>query len=200
MSPTFGAAPRSKQYRVKILSKQHPLLVTSKVAMQAAQTAVPRCIDAQARGATLVARKRTGGVAMGMGLAFRRLGFLALFAALALHAGPAAFAVTGDSAEFVKLADDVYAYVGRRNDANAMVIVTRQGVVLVDTGNNQPDTRDLAAKIRSVTDQPVRFVVITQYHGDHFGGSPLFTPPATLIVHDRVARDIAAMKPYQIKS
>jgi hypothetical protein len=133
-----------------------------------------------------------------------RLGLLALLALTPAYA-PSAFiapalAITGETAEFVKLADDVYAYVGRRNDANAMVIVTNQGVVLVDTGNNQPDARDIAQKIKSVTDQPVRWVVISQYHGDHFGGSPLFTPPATLIVHDRVARDLAAMKPHQIKS
>ena len=108
-------------------------------------------------------------------------------------------AITGETAQFVKLADDVYAYVGKRNDANAMVIVTHQGVVLVDTGNSQPDTRDIAEKIKSVTDKPVRFVVISQYHGDHFGGSPFFMP-ATVIVHDKVAKEIAAMKPYQIKS
>ncbi len=110
-----------------------------------------------------------------------------------------ASAMTGEKAEFVKLADDVYAYVGKRNDANAMVIVTNQGVVLVDTGNSQPDTRDIGEKIKSVTDKPVRWVVITQYHGDHFGGSPYFMP-ATVIVHDKVAKEIAAMKPYQIKS
>lgn len=120
------------------------------------------------------------------------------FAILAMFAN-AALAITGPTAEFTKLADDVYAYIGKRNDANAMVIVTNQGVVLVDTGNSQPDTRDLAAKIKSVTDQPVRWVVISQYHGDHFGGSPYFMP-ATLVVHDRVAKEIAAMKPYQVKS
>ncbi len=119
--------------------------------------------------------------------------------AILLLFADAALAITGETAEFVKLANDVYAYIGKRNDANAMVIVTKQGVLLVDTGNSQPDTRDLAAKIKSVTDQPVRWVVISQYHGDHFGGSPYFMP-ATLIVHDRVAREIAAMKPYQVKS
>jgi glyoxylase-like metal-dependent hydrolase (beta-lactamase superfamily II) len=122
-----------------------------------------------------------------------------LLAAWLIQLAPSV-AMTGETAEFVKLADDVYAYVGKKNDANAMVIVTTQGVVLVDTGNNQPDTRDIAAKIKAVTNQPVRWVVITQYHGDHFGGSPLFTPPATLLVHERVARDLAAMKPHQIKS
>ena len=40
--------------------------------------------------------------------------------------------MTGEKPEFVKLADDVSAYVGKRNDANAMIIVTNQGFVLVD--------------------------------------------------------------------
>jgi cyclase len=109
-------------------------------------------------------------------------------------------AVTGEKPEFVKVADDVYAFVGKRNDANALVVVTSQGVVVVDTGNNPPETRILQKFIQSVTAQPVRFVVITQNHGDHVGGTPLFAPPATVIAHDRVAKDWATWKPHQIKS
>src|SRR5215472_6656291 len=117
-----------------------------------------------------------------------------------LLAPAAAPAMTGEKAEMQKLADGVYAFVGKRNDANAVVIVTAQGVVLVDTGNNPPETRILRQDIEAVTTQPVRYVVITQNHGDHSGGTPLFSPPATVIVQDRVAKDWAAMKPYQIKS
>jgi cyclase len=109
-------------------------------------------------------------------------------------------AITGDKAEFKKIAEDVYAFVGKLNDANAMVVVTEQGVVVVDTGNNPPETRILQKFIQSVTSQPVRYVVITQNHGDHTGGTPLFSPPATVVVHDRVARDWAALKGYQVKS
>ena len=116
-----------------------------------------------------------------------------------LFAAPA-FAITGEKAEFVKVADDVYAFIGKRNDANALVVVTTQGVVLVDTGNNPPETRILQNFIKSVTDQPVRYVVISQNHGDHQGGTPLFSPPAHVIVHDRVYKDWAAWKPYQIKA
>jgi len=123
-----------------------------------------------------------------------------VLAVLLAVGAPAAHAITGDKAEFTKLADGVYAYVGKKNDANAMVIVTSQGVVLVDTGNNQPDTRDIAAKIKSVTDQPVRYIVISQNHGDHIGGTPLFSPPAALVVHDRVAKQLADFKPYQVKT
>src|SRR6266571_9439062 len=111
---------------------------------------------------------------------------IALAAALMPHA---ALAVTGGKAEFKKVADDVYAFIGKRNDANALVVVTSQGVVLVDTGNNPPETRILQNFIKSVTDQPVRYVVISQNHGDHQGGTPLFAPPAHVIVQDRVYKD-----------
>ena len=111
------------------------------------------------------------------------ISFILLFASLG------AYAMTGDKAEFQKLADDVYAFVGKLNDANAIAIVTTQGVVVVDTGNNPPETRTLQKFVQSVTTQPVRYVVITQNHGDHTGGTPLFSPPATVIVQDKVAKD-----------
>ena len=124
-----------------------------------------------------------------------------LFILLILLLAPlGAHAMTGDKAEFQKLADDVYAFVGKLNDANAMAIVTTQGVVVVDTGNNPPETRILQKFIQSVTTQPIRYVVITQNHGDHTGGTPLFSPPATVIVQDKVAKDWAAMKDYQVRS
>jgi cyclase len=109
-------------------------------------------------------------------------------------------AMTGEQAEFRQIGDGVYAFIGKRNDANAMAIVTDQGVVLVDTGNNPPETRILQKYIQSVTTQPVRFIIVTQNHGDHTGGTPLFSPPANVIVHDRVAKDWASWKPYQVKS
>jgi cyclase len=123
-----------------------------------------------------------------------------LLAAAIVSVALQAQAITGEKAEFKKLADGVYAYIGKLNDANAMAIVTSQGVVVVDTGNNQPESRNLLKFIQSVTTQPIRYVVITQNHGDHIGGTPLFAPPATVIVHDKVAKDLAALKPYQIRS
>jgi len=109
-------------------------------------------------------------------------------------------AVTGDKPEFNKVADDVYVYVGKSNDANAMVVVTSQGVVVVDTGNNQPETRNILKYIQAISSQPVRYVVITQNHGDHIGGTPLFSPPALVIVHQRVMKDLAEMKPHLVKA
>src|SRR5262245_45679234 len=123
-----------------------------------------------------------------------------LLLALTAIAPQMAHAITGEKAEFKKVADDVYAFVGKLNDANALVIVTAQGVVVVDTGNNPPETRSLQNFIKSVTSQPVRYVIISQNHGDHAGGTPAFAPPAHVIVHERVAKDWASWKPHQIKA
>jgi cyclase len=127
------------------------------------------------------------------------LKLLLLLALAALLPQPAG-AITGEKPEFRKIADDVYAFIGKLNDANALVVVTTQGVVLVDTGNSPPETRVLDKFIKSVTSQPVRYVIISQNHGDHSGGTPLFSPPANVIVHERVAKDWASWKPYQVKS
>ena len=73
------------------------------------------------------------------------ISFILLFAPLG------AYAMTGDKAEFQKLADDVYAFVGKLNDANAMAIVTTQGVVR--RGHRQQSARDAhSAKIRPIGD------------------------------------------------
>ena len=117
-----------------------------------------------------------------------------------LGPGGSARAITGETAELKQLADGVYAFIGKRNDANAMVIVTAEGVVLVDTGNNPPETRILQKLVRSVTGEPVRYVVVSQNHGDHIGGAPLFSPPATVIAHERVFKEWAKWKPFQIKA
>lgn len=118
--------------------------------------------------------------------------------AAAIGAGGSVHAITGNQPEFRKLADDVYVYVGKLNDANAMAIVTTEGVVLVDTGNNTTDTRELLRHVRSVTSAPVRYVVITQNHNDHSGGAALVSPPATTVVHERVAKQWASLRPHQI--
>lgn len=127
---------------------------------------------------------------------FRLLFMVVVFAFLPLEL----YAITPDKPEFRKLAEDVYVYVGKRNDANAMVVVTTQGVVVIDTGNNQPETRNILKHIQAITSQPVRYVIITQDHGDHVGGTPLFSPPAAVIVHQRVAKAWAELRPHLVKA
>jgi glyoxylase-like metal-dependent hydrolase (beta-lactamase superfamily II) len=81
-----------------------------------------------------------------------------------------------------------------------MVVATSQGVVVVDTGIISRRRANIQKYIQSVTQQPVRYVVITQNHGDHIGGTPLFSPPATVVLHARTAKEWASWKPYQVNT
>jgi cyclase len=130
----------------------------------------------------------------------RRPALLALLLCVIFGSGDRAGAVTGEKAELKKIADGVYAFIGKRNDANAMVIVTTAGVVLVDTGNNPPETRTLQKLVQSVTGEPVRYIVVSQNHGDHVGGVPLFSPPANVIAHQRVFAEWTKWRPFQVKA
>ena len=93
------------------------------------------------------------------------------------------------AAQLKQVAPDLYFY---WNDAssNAFFLVTDEGVLVVDTQQHPADARRLLGLIRKITDKPVKWVVVTHAHGDHFLGNPVFKAEgATLISH----RDTRAM-------
>ncbi len=49
------------------------------------------------------------------------------------------------------------------------VRVTPEGVILVDI-KFEPNVADVLAQVRTITSQPVKYVLNTHYHGDHVGG------------------------------
>jgi hypothetical protein len=57
--------------------------------------------------------------------------FFAVGFALAQHLGP----------QIRKLEDGVYVYVGKNFNSNCGIVVTREGVVLIDSGHNATDSR-----------------------------------------------------------
>jgi glyoxylase-like metal-dependent hydrolase (beta-lactamase superfamily II) len=70
---------------------------------------------------------------------------------------------------------------------NVAVRVTNEGVLIVDD-KFPPASAEIAPKVRSVTSQPIRYVLSTHNHGDHTGGHPEFIKTAEIIAH-RNARD-----------
>lgn len=69
-------------------------------------------------------------------------------------------------------------------NSNAGFVVTDAGVVVVDALGTPALGRALAAAIRGVTAQPVKRVVVTHYHADHFYGlGPLKAAGAEVWAH-----------------
>ena len=73
--------------------------------------------------------------------------------------------------------------------SNAGFIVTSEGVVVVDALGSPDLARALLAAIRSVTDQPVRFVIVTHYHADHIYGLQVFKEQGATIIARQEGRE-----------
>lgn len=72
--------------------------------------------------------------------------------------------------------------------SNASFLVTDEGVLVVDTRQHRRDGEDLLARIRKITDKPIKWVVNTHFHADHYLGNAAFKAAgATIISHHDTA-------------
>jgi len=108
--------------------------------------------------------KAAGALAILAGVAFTSPGF-------AQDLGP----------QVKKLGDGVYVYVGANFQANAGIILTQEGVVLIDSGHYPIESRRILDIVKKLTPMPVRFLIDTEPHPDHTTGHFVFSPPAVII-------------------
>lgn len=86
--------------------------------------------------------------------------------------------------EITKLADDVYLF--RHKFHQSIFITTPKGVIVTDPISSDAATW-LKAKIKTLTDQPVRYVIYSHHHNDHITGGSVFADTA-LFVSQTAAR------------
>ncbi len=86
--------------------------------------------------------------------------------------------------EVVKLAEGVYGFIGEKGATNSGFVVTREGVVVIDSQGPKDLALLLKKKIREVTDKPVLYVINTHFHGDHSFGNQYFKEAKEIISHE----------------
>lgn len=84
---------------------------------------------------------------------------------------------------FTKVKDGIYVYTAKPGNSNCGIIMTQEGVVMIDSCHNPPDSHRVLAAIKKLTDKPVRFLIDTETHSDHTFGHYVFSPPAIVINH-----------------
>src|SRR5499425_3031065 len=75
------------------------------------------------------------------------------------------------------MADGVYAAISKpayKVNCNAVIIFLGESVLVVDTHSKPSAARALIAQIKKLTDQPVRYVVNTHFHWDHYQGNEAY--------------------------
>jgi len=77
--------------------------------------------------------------------------------------------------------DGIYVYAGKPGESNCTIILTQEGVVLIDSGNNPTDSQAVMKAVKQLTSQPIRFLINTEPHADHTTGHFVFSPPAIII-------------------
>lgn len=94
-------------------------------------------------------------------------------AALSLLLAPLAHAQFGAEPaelELIQLRDDMYVISNVAVPGLVTALITDDGVLLVDD-KFEIDHENIMRLLRSVTTQPVKYVINTHYHGDHSGGN-----------------------------
>lgn len=83
-----------------------------------------------------------------------------------------------------KIKDGIYVYVGTNFNSNCGIVLTQEGVVLIDSGHNPTDSRAIFDAVKKLSPLPIRFLLDTEPHPDHTTGHFIFSPPATVIAHE----------------
>jgi cyclase len=101
-----------------------------------------------------------------------------------------------DTYERVAAADRVYAFIspetyGQFVTGNTTVVVGDSAALVVDAGHFPQLTRRMIAEIKTLTNKPVRYLVITHFHPDHWMGSAEYRKafPGVTIVSTTYTRD-----------
>ena len=112
------------------------------------------------------------------------------------HEGPS----KGDAKfDIQKVADGVYAAVAApayKVNSNTAIIESDDGVVVVDTHSKPSAARVIVAHLRDMTTKPVRYVVNTHFHWDHWHGNEVYpsTYPGAEIVTNQLTREAMVRK------
>src|SRR5580704_7321946 len=77
-----------------------------------------------------------------------------------------------------KVKDDLYEIEG--DGGNVAVYITDEGVILIDDKFDR-DHEGIVEQVKSITNQPIKYIINTHYHSDHSGGNTKFLPTAEII-------------------
>ncbi len=101
---------------------------------------------------------------------------------------------TSDGIRMTRIAEGIYQFTasadGYVEDTNSTAIVGRNGVLVFDTNTRPSTARAVLAMLRTVTDRPVRWVVNSHWHPDHWSGNEVYAaafPGVEIIATDETA-------------
>jgi len=122
-------------------------------------------------------------------------------ALLATAATPSVRAPGPFDYDTVEIAPNLYGFFEKRLNpivsSNIIAVIGTDAVLLFDTGHHPSITRQIAGDLRRLTDKPVRYVVISHWHDDHWAGNAEIArayPGVQIIAHTFTAKMIESRR------
>ena len=85
-----------------------------------------------------------------------------------------------------RVSDDIYVFTSDLYaQVTAAAIVTREGIVVIDTLPFPIETAEMIDYLNSLGHGPIKYLVNTHWHGDHTNGNYLFDDKVELVCHKR---------------
>ena len=84
---------------------------------------------------------------------------------------------------FTKLSDNAYAYTAE-GDPNTGIIIGDESVMVIDTQATPVMAQDVIRHIRTVTDKPIQYVVLSHYHAVRVLGATGYSPEHIIASRD----------------
>jgi cyclase len=121
------------------------------------------------------------------------------FVAMFLFIGPQSELQAAVEIKAIPVAGGLYLMEGL-DGGNVAFLVTGEGVLVVDSGTTPEEGKLIMAEIAKKTDQPVRYLVLTHYHGDHTFGLQAFPTATVIIGQQNTADNIRRLNEPRIQS
>jgi len=96
-----------------------------------------------------------------------------------------------DQAKLHHISDGLY-FLHDQVGTNSVFLVTDEGVLVIDSQPHPDSARKLLDIIRDVTEKPVKYVIISQSHGDHYFGNSVFKEQGAQIISHRETAEVMA--------
>ena len=80
-----------------------------------------------------------------------------------------------------KITDDI-SYASGYALGGVQMVITDEGLVIIDTTESQDAAREILSEFRKITDKPVKYIIYTHGHVDHISGTPVFMEPGTEVI------------------
>jgi glyoxylase-like metal-dependent hydrolase (beta-lactamase superfamily II) len=97
--------------------------------------------------------------------------------------------------EQVEIGPGIYGFFAKRLNSivsgNVIAVVGTESVLVFDSGHHPLITRQIIADLKRITDRPVKYLVVSHWHDDHWVGNSEFAdayPGLQVVAHEFTAR------------